>query len=206
MADVPTRTSTLDAWVRAIASPTISPAGGSSAAIAACTAAALVEMAASLTASRESYALVHEEAKAARARAEGLRQELLTLAAADAGALQRFADALALPRGSDAERELREREKRSALREGAEIQRDVLAACGEIAVLGLAMAERGLGTARADAGTAVFLAAGAARSAAMAIGVNLAKEPKGSEFTRIVEAAPAQLKIVEEAERQLRPR
>jgi formiminotetrahydrofolate cyclodeaminase len=206
MPDVPTRTSTLDAWLRAIASPTISPAGGSSAAIAACTAAALVEMSASLTASRESYALVHEEAKAARARAEGLRQELLTLAAADAGALQRFADALALPRGSDAEKELREREKRSALREGAEIQRDVLAACGEVAVLGLAMAERGLETARADAATAVFLAAGAARSAAMAIGVNLAKEPKGSEFTRIVEATPAKLKIVEEAERQLRPR
>ena len=56
--------------------------------------------------------------------------------------------------------------KRSALREGAEIQRDVLAGCAEVAVLGLALVERGLKSARGDAGSAVFLAAGAARSAA----------------------------------------
>ncbi len=101
-------------------------------------------MVASLTAAREAYAVVHEEARTARARAEGLRQELLTLASADAESLRRFEQALALPRGSDAERELRERRKHSALREGAEIQRDVLAGCGEVALLGLAMVERGL--------------------------------------------------------------
>jgi formiminotetrahydrofolate cyclodeaminase len=196
-----TRASSLDDWARAIARPTISPAGGSAAALAAAAAAALVEMVAALTAAREAYALVHEEARAARARAEGLRQELLTLASADAEALQRFVQALALPTGSEAERELRSRRKRSALREGAEIQRDVLAGCAEVAVLGLALVERGLKSARGDAGSAVFLAGGAARSAAWAIRMNLENEPSDSEFSGIVKAAAGKLAGVEEAER-----
>ncbi len=198
---VPTRTTSLDEWARAIARPTISPAGGSAAALTAAAAAALVEMVAALTAAREAYALVHEEARAARARAEGLRQELLTLASADAESLQRFVQALALPRGSEAERELRERRKRSALREGAGIQRDVLAGCGEVAALGLAMVERGLQSARGDAGTAVFLAAGAARGASWAIRMNLREEAPDSEFSGIVDAAAVTLAGVEDAER-----
>jgi methenyltetrahydrofolate cyclohydrolase len=197
----PTRASSLDDWARALARPTISPAGGSAGALAAAAAAALVEMVAALTATREAYALVHEEARAARARAEGLRQELLTLASADAESLQRFVQALALPRGSEAERELRERRKRSALREGAEIQRDVLAGCGEVAALGVAMVERGLKSARGDAGTAVFLAAAAARSASWAIRMNLHDEPPDSEHSGIVAAAAVRLAGVEEAER-----
>ncbi|MBA3585788.1 MAG: cyclodeaminase/cyclohydrolase family protein, partial [Gemmatimonadetes bacterium] len=81
---VATRASSVDDWARAIARPNISPAGGSAAALTAAMAAALVEMVAALTAEREAYALVHEEVRAAWARAEGLRQELLTLASADA--------------------------------------------------------------------------------------------------------------------------
>jgi formiminotetrahydrofolate cyclodeaminase len=169
--------------------------------LAAAAAAALVEMVAALTAEREAYALVHEEARAARARAEGLRQELLTLASADAESLQGFVKALALPAGSQAERELRDRRKRSALREGAEIQRDVLAACAEVAALGLALLERGLKSAHGDAGSAVFLAAGAARSASWAIRMNLRDEPPDSEFSGIVSAAAGKLGGVEEAER-----
>jgi methenyltetrahydrofolate cyclohydrolase len=199
----PIRGSSLDDWARAIARPAIFPAGGSAAALAAVAAAAVLEMVAALTASRESYALVHEEARASRARAEGLRHELLTLASADAEAIQRFSQALALPRGSDAERELRERRKRSALREGAEIQRDVLAACHEVAGLGLAMVERGLRSARGDAGTAVFLAAGAARSATWAIRLNLEDEPAGSELGGLAAAAAERLTAVEEAERRV---
>jgi formiminotetrahydrofolate cyclodeaminase len=192
----------MDDWARAIGRPAISPAAGSAAALTAAVAAALVEMVAGLTASREAYALVHEEAKAARARAEGLRQELLTFASADAEALQRFEQALALPHGSQAERELRERRKRSTLREGAEIQRDVLAGCAEVADLGVAMVERGLKSARGDAGSAVFLAAGAARSASWAVRMNLAEEPAGSEFSRVLEVAAEKLALVVEAERR----
>jgi formiminotetrahydrofolate cyclodeaminase len=198
----PIRTSSLDDWARAIARPTISPAGGSAAALAALAGAAVLELVAALTASRDSYAPVHEAARASRARAEGLRHELLTLASADAEAIQRFSQALALPRGSDAERELRERRKRSALREGAEIQRDLLAACHEVAELGVAMVERGLKSARGDAGTAVFLAAGAARSAAWAVRLNLEGEPADSVFGGMAAAAAGRLSGVEAAEQR----
>jgi methenyltetrahydrofolate cyclohydrolase len=200
---VPTRASSIDEWARAIARPTISPAGGSASSLAAAAAAALVEMVAALTAARESYALVHEEARAARARAEGLRQELLTLASADAESLQRFVQALALPRGSEAERELRDRRKRSALREGDGIQRDVLAGCGEVAALGAAMVERGLKSARGDAGTAVFLAAGAARSASWVIRMNLRDEPPDSDLSGLLDPVAVKLAGIEQAERQV---
>ncbi len=200
---LPTRSASLDDWARAIARPTIAPGGGSAAALTGVAAAAVVEMVAGLTASRESYALVHEEARAARARAEGLRQELLTLASADAEALRRFEQTLALPKEGAAERELRERAKRSALREGAEIQRDVLAACAELAGLGVALVERGLKSARSDAATAVFLAAGAARSAVRAIGINLEGEPPGSEFAAMAETGAARLAAAEAAERDV---
>ncbi|HEU4523768.1 MAG TPA: cyclodeaminase/cyclohydrolase family protein [Gemmatimonadales bacterium] len=197
----PTRSASLNDWARLIARPTIAPGGGSAAAAAGVLAAAVVEMVAGLTAARDTYAAVHDEARAARARAEGLRQELLTLASADAEALLRFEEALALPRGSDAQRQLRERRKRAALGEAAEIQRDVLACCAEVAGLGAAMVERGLRSAQADAATGVFLAAAAARSAAGAIATNLEGETADSEFATVARAAPEKLAEAEEAER-----
>lgn len=197
----PTRSASLSDWARLIARPTIAPGGGSAAAAAAALAAAVVEMVAGLTAAREAYAPVHEEARAARARAEGLRQELLTLASADAEALFRLEEALALPKGSDAERQLRERRKRAALQEAAEIQRDVLAGCAELAGLGAAMVEHGLRSAQADAATAVLLAAASARSAAQAVAANLEGEPAGSELAEVARSVPRRLAEVEEAER-----
>ena len=197
----PTRTASLSDWARLIARPTIAPGGGSAAAAAGVLAAAVVEMVAALTAAREAYAPVHNEARAARARAEGIRQELLTLASADAEALHRFEQALALPKGSDSERKVRERRKREAIRDAAEIQRDVLSCCAELATLGAALVERGLRSARADAATAVFLAAAAARSAAGAIATNLEGEPVDSEFAGMARAAPGKLAEAEEAER-----
>ena len=196
-----TRTASLSDWARLIARPTIAPGGGSAAAATGVLAAAVVEMVAGLTAARDAYAPVHDEARAARARAEGLRQELLTLASADAEALLRFEEALALPKGTDAERQLRERRKRAALRDAAEIQRDVLAACAELAGLGSAMVERGLKSARSDAGTAVFLAAAAGRSAARAVVADLDGEPPDSELAKMARAAVGRLAEAEDAER-----
>jgi formiminotetrahydrofolate cyclodeaminase len=197
----PARSASLNDWARLIARPTIAPGGGSAAAAAGVLAAAVVEMVASLTAAHETYAPVHDEARAARARAEGLRQELLTLASADAEALLRLEEALGLPKGTDSERQARERRKRAALRDAAELQRDVLACCAELAILGAAMVERGLRSAQADAATAVFLAAAAARSAARAIATDLEGEPADSEFSAIARAAPGKLAEAEDAER-----
>jgi formiminotetrahydrofolate cyclodeaminase len=197
----PARSASLNDWARLIARPTIAPGGGSAAAAAGVLAAAVVEMVASLTAARETYAPVHDEARAVRARAEGLRQELLTLTSADAEALLRLEEALGLPKGTNSERQARERRKRAALRDAAELQRDVLACCTELAILGAAMVERGLRSAQADAATAVFLATAAARSAARAIVTNLEGEPADSEFAAMARAAPGKLAGAEEAER-----
>ena len=168
-------------------------------------AAALVEMVGGLTLAREAYAPAHEEARASRAQAEGLRQELLTLAAADAAALAGFERALALPRGTVAERESRDRQKRTALGEATAIQHDVLAKAAAVAELALAMAERGLESARGDAATGGVLAAGVARSAFWAVRVNVESEPRGSEIRALADAAVGLLARVEEVERKLGP-
>jgi hypothetical protein len=61
--------------------------------------------------------------------------------------------------------------------------------------------ERGLKSARSDAGTAVFLAAAAARSAARAIVADLDGEPPGSELAKMATAAAGRLAEAEDAER-----
>jgi formiminotetrahydrofolate cyclodeaminase len=135
--------------------------------------AALVEMVAGMTGTRERYAAVHQEAGAARDRADALRAELLGLATRDAEVFAEFERALALPTATESERLTRERAKAWALHQGAEVQLAVLRRTAEVADLGAETAGWGLATAIGDSATAVFLAGGAARSAYWSVRGNL---------------------------------
>src|SRR5882672_12162297 len=171
--DSPVQEATITDWLNALAAPTAAPAGGAAAAFAGALSAALVEMVAGLTGARERYASVHDLAARVGEKAQRLRGEMLALAARDAAAFEGFGRALALPRGTPDERERRSQARADAFREGAVVQLDLLARLGEAAELGLEVAERGLAGALGDAATAVFLAGGAARSAAWAVRSNL---------------------------------
>ena len=199
----PTGASTLEAWMTALAAPTVSPAGGTAAAIAGALGAALVQMVAGLTGGRERYASVHREAAGVRERAAALREEMVTLAARDAEAFAGFARALRMPAGTEHERALRERARTQALRAGAEVQLELLARVGEGAELAQAMAERGLAGALGDAGTAVFLAGAAARSACWAVRSNLRGTADGEGAERSLGTALGLLERVEAAERRV---
>ena len=182
---VPLENATVHNWAEAIAAPTAAPAGGAAAALTAGLAAAAVEMVAGMTLTRERYAAVHPRAAEARTRAGRLREELLSLARRDADAFTEFGRALALPRGTEAERAAREEARRAALRSGAEIQLGLLRRLAEVAALAADLAEQGLASALGDAATAGFLAAGAARSAYWAVRANLqetAGDPIGREW------------------------
>jgi glutamate formiminotransferase/formiminotetrahydrofolate cyclodeaminase len=195
---------TVDEWCEAIAGPSASPAGGSAAAIATGLAAALVEMVAGLTSQREKYADVHDRARAARPRAADLRQRLLELAARDAEALARFTRALSLPQTSEADRQVRAEAKRSALRDAAVVQIDLLGHAADVADLAVVMAEGGLASALGDSATAGFLSAGAARSAYWAIRSDLQSAGSDPEVPARLERALSLLERVEAAEWRVR--
>jgi len=194
----------LNAWIAAIAAPTVAPAGGAAAAIAGALSAGLVQMVAALTGARERYARVHEEAAGVAERAAGLRDEMLELASRDAEAFGGFARALELPAGTADERRARERAKAEALRAGAEVQLEVLRQVLEAAELAEAMSQRGLASALGDAATAAFLSSAAARSAYWAVRSNLQASTDRPAKERALTTARDLLERVEEVERRVR--
>jgi formiminotetrahydrofolate cyclodeaminase len=196
---IPTNDS-LQAWTDALAAPTATPAGGSAAAIAAGLSAALVEMVATLTSSRESYAEVRTQAAEAVDRAGPLRRRLLELAIEDVEAFQEVMDALALPRHTESEIATRNAARQDALKHAAAVQYEVLLLAGEVADLAEILVHQGLRSAIGDAATAVFLAAGASRSAYWAIRSNLRRIYDDPESDRMTEAALERLQLVEAVE------
>ena len=195
---------TLTGWLDALAAPTAAPAGGAAAAFAGALGAALVEMVAGLTGARERYASAHELAAHVGERARQLRGRMLTLAGRDAAAFEEFGRALALPRGTPDERDRRARARAGAFREGAAVQLELLGQLGEAAELGLEIAERGLAGALGDAATAVFLAAGAARSASWSVRSNLREAGEHAADLERLATAAVLLERVEESERRVR--
>ncbi len=202
--DSPIEEATVTDWLNALAAPTAAPAGGAAAAFAGALGAALVEMVAGLTGARERYASVHDLAARSGEKGRRLRGDMLALAARDAAAFEGFGRALAMPRGTPDERDRRARAKADAFREGAAVQLALLARLGEVAELGLEVAERGLAGALGDAATAVFLAGGAARGAWWAVRSNLREAGEHATDTESLAAAAMLLERVEENERRVR--
>ena len=163
----------MEEWYERIAAPTASPGGGAAAALTAALAASLVEMVAGLTIERKQYAAIHDQAERVRARAAVLRHELIELASADAESFEGFVRALALPRTTELERSRRADAKRAALQQASQVQYELLLRLVEVSDLGLSIAQSGHVGSMGDAATAVFLAAGAARSGYWAVRSNL---------------------------------
>jgi methenyltetrahydrofolate cyclohydrolase len=193
----------LRSWTDALAAGTATPAGGSAAAISGALAASLVEMVATLTSGRESYAGIRSEASEAAEQAAGLRQRLMALAVEDATAFGDVMAALGLPRGTEAEIAQRKAARADALKGAASIQYELLLLAGQTTELAEALVERGLRSAVGDAASAVFLAVAACRSAYWAIRSNLRRIYDDPEADRLAAAALERLALVEALERRV---
>ena len=191
------------AWSDAQAAATATPAGGSAAAIGAALAGALVQMVGSLTTARDSYADIRSETTAAAERAAVLRARLLLLAGEDATAFRDVMDALALPRGTEAEIAQRNSARAEALKGAAGVQYELLLLAGEVVDLGEVLVARGLRSAVGDAASAVFLAAAACRSAYWAIRSNLRRLYDDAEAERMMTGALERLEEVAAAEKRV---
>ncbi|HEV2743414.1 MAG TPA: cyclodeaminase/cyclohydrolase family protein, partial [Rubrobacter sp.] len=138
----------LGGFLDLVASREPAPGGGASAAVAVALAAALTAMAARF--STEHLA----DAEGLAARADGLRDEVVPLARADAAAYGRVLDAQQAPRDDE---EARRRKIRDALTRAADVPLSVAGIGAEVAGLAARLAEEGNPNLRGDAVTAAVL-------------------------------------------------
>ncbi len=157
------------AFLEAVAAPTPTPGGGSTAALAAALAAALTEMVAGLTLGRKRYAGVQDRAQKALDRARELRERLARAVQEDADA---FDALMAAYRDKEADPETRRRAIQAATRRAGEVPLEVARLALEVAQLALEMARVGNVNARSDAGVGALMAQAGVRGAGLNVRVN----------------------------------
>jgi len=164
---------TLEQFAEALAAATPTPGGGSAAAQAGAMAASLIQMMCGLTAGRERYRAHDEAVRAIRARAEGLRKDLLALVDRDAQAYDEVVRALRLPKGTDAEKQARSEALERATLFAIETPLAIADACAALMGLASEMTYMGNPNAVSDVGVAALLAYAGLRGAVLNIRVNL---------------------------------
>ena len=152
----------LGGFLDLVASREPAPGGGASAAV-------TVALAAALTAMAARFSTEHL-ADGIAARADGLRDEAILLARADAAAYGRVLDAQQTPRDDE---EARRRKIREALTGAADVPLSIAGIGAEVAGDAARLAEEGNPNLRGDAVTAVFLAGAGVRAAAALVEINI---------------------------------
>jgi formiminotetrahydrofolate cyclodeaminase len=168
----------LGGFLDLVASREPAPGGGASAAVTVALAAALTAMAARF--STEHLADADELA----ARADGLREEVVPLAQADAAAYGRVLDAYRTPRDDE---EGRRRKIRDALTEAADVPLSIAGIGAEVAGNAARLVEEGNPNLRGDAVTAVALAGAGVRAAVTLVEINVSAG--GDDDGRLARAA-----------------
>lgn len=163
----------IEEFLAALASGRPTPGGGSAAALAGATAAALVCMVAELTIGREQYAACQQRMIHVRDDAETLRQRLTALVDEDARAYQDLMLGYSLPRVTEADNAQRTSAIQRALRRASEVPLETAEACGaliELAATGSALGNR---NAASDAAVGALLAHAGLRCAVLNVNTNL---------------------------------
>lgn len=157
----------------ALASDAPTPGGGTAAALAGAMGAALAEMVAALTLSKEKYAASHEAVLPIGERARGARVELLRLAREDSDAYDGVVAARRLPKGSPAEQETRSRRIAEANRLAADVPMRTAREAARLLDQLPELAEKGNPNAASDAGAAALLLEAAVQGALLNVAINL---------------------------------
>src|SRR5512135_293926 len=121
--------SSIKAFLNELASSSATPGGGTAAALAGATSAALIGMVCNLTIGRPRFAAAEDDLRAALAQAETLRGQLTTLAEADTGAFNQVMAAYRLPKDSDEQQIARQVAVQAALKQATQVPLETAIAC-----------------------------------------------------------------------------
>jgi len=149
------------------------PGGGSSAALNAALAAALIEMVAQLTIGRKNFESVDAELRAAAEKASALRHKLIEDIDGDSDSYAQVLKAFQMPKGTMEEKTARTRAVQDAFKRAALVPLGVARAAVSLMDLGRTVISKGNPNAASDGAAGVLAARMAARAAVYNVRINL---------------------------------
>ena len=162
----------VESFLDALASKSPTPGGGSAVAVLGAMGAALVSMVANLTIGKKNYEAVEAEMLGALKAADQLREDILSLVAADIAAFDQVMAAYGLPKETEAEKLSRSEAIQLGLKAATEVPLACAKLCREVILLSRSVAEKGNRNVISDAGVAVLSAHAGFRSAVLNVHVN----------------------------------
>ena len=190
----------LERFLDEIASVSPTPGGGTAAAAAGAAGAALVEMVAALTLSREKYAAVHESVASIAEKARAARSELLELAREDSLAYDAVVAARRLPKDTEEEKKTRGEAIQESNRYASQVPMRTARAAARLLAALPELVEKGNPNALSDAGAAALLLDAAAEGALLNVGINLS----GISDQELVGAMQRETAAIQEETQRLR--
>jgi formiminotetrahydrofolate cyclodeaminase len=163
----------LSDFLDALASDAPTPGGGTAAAVAGGMGAALAEMVAALTLSREKFAASHAAVKPIAEEARTARAEFARLAEEDSRAYEEVVAARRLPKETEEQKAERSRRLAAANRLAAEVPMRTARAGAGLLRLMPELAEKANPNAASDAGSAALLLDASIGAALLNVGINL---------------------------------
>ncbi|GJQ60827.1 MAG: methenyltetrahydrofolate cyclohydrolase [Candidatus Scalindua sp. AMX11] len=149
------------------------PGGGSVAALSAALAASLIEMVANLTIGRKGYEVVEEDMQVLAQETVRLRERLVSAIDNDSNAYGNVVSAMRLPKGTDEEKQQREKEIQNGLKQSAVIPMGVAEDAFRVMVLAGEVVVKGNRNTVSDGSVGVVMAKTAVLSALYNVKINL---------------------------------
>lgn len=167
-------------FLEELASSSPVPGGGSVAALSAAMGAALLVMVCDLTMGRKRFAEVQDRVRDLRAEAQNMLRRATELADEDAEAYGRVAQAMALPRETDAEKTSRRERIQDALKGAALPPLETMRVASGVARLSADLVSVGNPSAITDVGTAALVSVAAYDAARLNVLIDLASVQDGA--------------------------
>lgn len=163
---------TLDEFTKVLGSKAPVPGGGGASAVAASVGVALGQMVANLTTGKRRYADAQPRIDVLLPRLDALREELLSLADADAKAFEPLSRAYRMPKSTEDERAQRDQAMEPALAGACEVPLQIMQAICEAIGIVDEVARIGSRMALSDAGAAAVLLESSLKAASLNVLIN----------------------------------